>query len=58
MVDVKKILERRVTACKKFIEGGDVSLTKRLDRVKGTKVQGAAAQEAFTKAVKEGLKTQ
>ena len=56
MVDVKRLLEMRVTACKKFIEGGEEDLTKRLLRLQQRRGQGAANMIKMIETAKKAAK--
>jgi len=56
MVDIKRLLELRVTACKKFIEGGDEDLTKRLMKLEQRRGQGAANLQAIMAVTKKAAK--
>ena len=56
MVDVKRLLEMRVTACKKFLEGGEEDLTKRLLRLEQRRGQGAANMIKMIETAKKAAK--
>lgn len=56
MPDIKTLLELRVTACKKFIEGGKEDITKRLMRLEQRRGQGAANYQAMIETAKKAGK--
>lgn len=56
MPDIKTLLALRVTACKKFIEGGDEDLTKRLMRLEQRRGQGFANTLKMLQTTKKAAK--
>ena len=56
MPDIKALLSLRVTATKKFLEGGEEDLTKRLSKLAAKRGQGAADMVKWDRAIKTAVK--